>query len=201
MNAKEIVNRIADYAELSPVPACSLHSRCGEDAECGYYQVSMAYNFDLVEQNYSKNCNIESLPSADAIIATGGKVIFLEYKSWKSYLERIRRYNPEQLEKQAKKYATIKKFICSIEISRNISDSDFFDNAENVVYVLATDIDNDPMKKFTSSMYFLSATSTKLDFVCRKLLDDKLKENFKDIDYKYKHICCWKLDKVLAEIG
>lgn len=198
MNAKEIVNRIADYAELSPVPACSLHSRCGEDAECGHYQVSMAYNFDLVEQNYSKNCNIESLPSADAIIATGGKVIFLEYKSWKSYLERIRKYNPEQLEKQAKKYATIKKFICSIEISRNISDSDFFDNAENVLYMLVTDIDDDPMKKFTTNMFDLAETATKLYFVCNNMVKTQLQANFKDEKYKYQYVYCRDLDRRLS---
>lgn len=201
MNAGNIVAKLKEYAALKEVLACSLHKRCQSQYDCSEPQTTMLYNFDAVKDKYCAENHLSPLKSADAVTCCGEKIVFVEFKSWKSYLEHGRTLETADIAQKATEYATIRKLIDSVIVAKDITNSTLFDHSENVVYVIATDIENNQMNRIVSNIYNLAAISTKLGTVCRKLLDEKLKENFKDLDYKYKHICCWELDEVLAGIG
>ncbi len=200
MGAQEIIEAIKSYASLEKIQICCLHKRCSLNFDCAKPQTSMVYNFDAVKDKYKRDNHIDPPKSADAITSKNEKLIYIEFKSWKDYLERQRNINVENIQEQASKYATIMKLIDSVKISRHICDSAFFDDSENILYVLSTDLEDDYMKHIASRIYNLADVSSKLSHVCNTILEAKLKENFKDVEYKYHHVSCHKLDAYLESI-
>ncbi len=179
---KELFDRIKSIYPDHSTKICALHKPCTPKRQCKVGSNKEVLDFDEITKQENIKKSVESTSSVDAITYTDNNCYFcfVEIKGWYEFLynsHRKKKVTKSEIQKQVDKYDLKKKLDNSIQLCKEITHNNIFENIP-IYYIVVTDIDvnTNPLESLQGNLMFLAQTSSKWTDICNNLLKSKLDE-------------------------
>lgn len=194
--ASELMSYLVKDKHFSLYSVCELHKPCATAPRCSLELAKRFVNFDDVKTAYCKEHQMISCASVDGLSIKNEKLLFVEIKGWADFLHYQKKNVEKKIAKQVTGYDFIKKLKDSIDICNDYASNPKFCNADNLAYIIVTDIDikEQPLQTLQSNLMALAQTSSSPEVLCNKCMLSKI-GSIKEVHTYYKQ--CKELDSFI----
>lgn len=176
MTAQELYDLILSEGHSAETCICRLHHPCSATSLCSRDSETPVIDFDKVKTAVDMQNKRESYSSVDALTYKDSKLLFVELKSWKEFIDHTPRISDAKIQKQVDRFKLRKKLLNSISICCELANNPDLLVDMPSVYVIATDInpERDALGALAMSLNVLANTSSHWELVCIQLMSKNI---------------------------